>query len=273
MAENLGEALFSRRAMMVGSLAAAAASAARAESSTTAGGADPVIELRQYKINHGRRDDFVALFEREFVDPQESLGVRLVGQFRDADDPDRFTWIREYPTMAGRAGILTEFYTGPTWLAHRIEANSMLDDNDNVLLLKPSQPGLGFPSIERRPHHPSERGEIVATIHYLWKVPTEGFGPFFEGSGRSALARAGARVLGSYVADARPNEFPRLPVRQGDKVFVWFTRVGDMGIYELAMKEFRGTSGARRGLGWLLPDLEERPAQVLRLRSTPRSRL
>ena len=61
----------------------------------------PVIELRQYKIVPGKRDTMIALFEREFVESQEKLGMRLVGQFRDRDDPSRFT--PQAVTYASRA--------------------------------------------------------------------------------------------------------------------------------------------------------------------------
>lgn len=259
----------SRRTVLAGTVAAAAISPAP----TFAADPDPVIELRQYKIVHGRRDAFVALFESAFVEPQEALGMRLVGQFRDMDDPDRFTWIREFPAMAGRAAQLERFYSGPVWQARRGEANPMLDDNDNVLLLKPSASGAGFGPIDRRPRPGGDRGFAVATIHYLWKAPEEGFSPFFESTGRAALHGAGLDVLGSYVGDGRPNLFPRLPVRQGEKLFVWFSRTGSMADYERAVAALRGRAAVKRGPHWLLPDLEERPAQVLRLRSAPRSRL
>src|SRR4029453_13062100 len=96
----------------------------------------PVVELRQYKIVHGQRDWFIALFDREFVETQEAEGIELLGQFRDRTDPDRFTWIRAFPSMEARQKSLTAFYSGSTWLTHRGTANPMLFDNDNVLLLR-----------------------------------------------------------------------------------------------------------------------------------------
>ncbi len=63
------------------------------------------------------------------------------GQFADLDDPDRFVWIRGFDDMAAREKTLSEFYFGPVWQAHRDEANPMLVDNDNVLLMR--NPGVG----------------------------------------------------------------------------------------------------------------------------------
>ena len=96
-----------------------------------------VIELRQYRMKPGRRDALIDLFEREFVESQEAHGMSLVGQFRDLDAPDRFVWMRGFTDMESRKTALEGFYGGPIWQAHREAANATLDDNDDVLLLKP----------------------------------------------------------------------------------------------------------------------------------------
>src|SRR4051812_3912762 len=72
-----------------------------------------VLELRQYTLHPGRRDELVALFEREFVETQEAAGIRLLGSFHDLDAPDRFVWLRGFPDMAARADALGAFYGGP----------------------------------------------------------------------------------------------------------------------------------------------------------------
>lgn len=212
-----------------------------------------VLELRQYKIVPGRRDAMIDVFERWFVESQEAEGMHLVGQFRDRDDANRFTWIREFADMETREQGLNAFYFGPVWQAHRDEANPLLLDNDNVLLLKPLTLELAFADTERR-EAPGPAELVVATIRYLWKDPAEGFGQLFA----QRVAAAGLPTLGVYVPETRENTFPRLPVRQHEKVLVWFTRADHQA--------------------WLaadpdLVDAQERPAQVLRLDPTLRSRL
>jgi quinol monooxygenase YgiN len=222
---------------------------------------DTVLELRQYKIVPGRREDLIGVFERWFIESQEATGMRLVGQFRDRDDPNRFTWIRTFPDMAVRERALNAFYFGPVWQAHRDEANPLLEDNDNVLLLKPLAPQLAF----AEPEAPAPSGEapepagfVVATILYLWKDPAEGFGQLFAERIAPALRAAGLPVLGAYVPETSENTFPRLPVRQHEKVLVWVTRA-DHQTWLAADPD--------------IADAQERPAQVLRLDPTPRSRL
>ena len=231
-----------------------------------------VLELRQYRIVPGRRDEMIGLFERHFIEGQEATGMRLVGQFRDLDDPNRFTWIRTFQDMPARERSLNVFYYGPVWQAHRGEANPLLFDNDNVLLLKPATSGLAFstPTAPAPAGPPPElAGLVVATIHYLWKDPAEGFTGLFASKLAPELAAAGLPVLGAYVAENAENTFPRLPVRQHEKVLVWFTRVADAATYEAARERLETNSIWRDAIA----DAEERPAQVLRLDPTPRSRL
>ena len=80
-------------------------------------------------------------------------------------------------------------------------------------------------------------------------------------------------VLASYVTESEPNNFPQLPVRQHEKIFVWFTRVADQAAYDRARAWLVGTRAWRAELGPRLDDYEERPAQILRLAPTARSLL
>jgi hypothetical protein len=232
--------------------------------------AEPVLELRQYKIFSGRRERMIEVFDGKLIEGQEEVGMRVLGQFRDLDDPNRFTWMREFPNMEARGRALTEFYTGPVWKAHRGEANPLLEDNDNVLLLRPAAPELTLATSGTRPKlgtEPVSSGLIVATIYYLWKDPAEGFTKFFQTRLMPEFEKAGMPVRGAYVTEPTPNNFPRLPVRQHEKVFVWFTRASDASAHEKAQASVNASVGVE------LADHQERPAQVLRLSPTSRSLL
>src|SRR5438132_9685628 len=84
----------------------------------------PVVELRQYTLHPGKRDILIDLFDREFVESQEALRIKVIGQFRDLDHPDHFVWLRGFRDMTSRAKALTDFYGGPVWKAHREAANA-----------------------------------------------------------------------------------------------------------------------------------------------------
>jgi len=235
-----------------------------------------VVELRQYKIVHGRREEFIPFFEQEFVETQDAAGMPLVGQFRDLNDADRFIWMRSFSDMKDRTRALTDFYTGPVWQAHKARANPMLDDNDNVLLLKPARPGSGLQAPSPRPAPGARitpKSVVVVNIFYLWKDPGEGFTSFFLDEVAPRLAAGGLPVLGAYVTETSENTFPRLPVRQSEKVFVWFTRAADPAHYDSALRRVTTGRDWREAVEAALADYEERSTQTLYLSPTPRSAL
>ena len=159
--------------------------------------AAPMIELRQYTLKPGQRDVLIDLFEREFVETQEAVGMHLVGQFRDLDRPDRFVWIRGFPDMASRAQSLQAFYGGPVWQAHRDAANATMIDSDNVLLLRPVSDGFRIRGASqrrvRRSAQPSARRRVSSRRSTTSMRPSSAaFKKFFDAEIAPELAAAGA---------------------------------------------------------------------------------
>src|SRR2546430_8273696 len=116
----------------------------------------PILELRQYTLHPGARDTLVRLFDRELIETQEAAGMRIVGQFRDRDDPDRFVWVRGFADLASRAEALAAFYGGPAWKAHAREADAPMGDSDGGLVLRAAGAGGWFDP--RDPNRPPARG-------------------------------------------------------------------------------------------------------------------
>jgi hypothetical protein len=216
----------------------------------------PVIELRQYTLKPGQRDVLIDLFEREFVETQEAVGMRLIGQFRNLDRPDHFVWIRGFDDMASRAESLQAFYGGPVWKAHRDAANATMIDSDNVLLLRPLSSNSGFaaPESARAPvgTTPLSSSRILATIYYFDAPVDDGFTHFFDTEIAPALTSAGAHPIARFVTELSENTFPRLPVRSGEHVFVWFARFTD----DAAIHDYETRMAASsRWTGQLAPEL------------------
>jgi hypothetical protein len=188
----------------------------------------PIVELRQYTLHPGQREALITLFDREFVESQEELGMVILGQFRDLDNPDRFVWLRGFETMPGRAEALTSFYNGPVWKANSAAANATMIDVDNVLLLRPASARSGFPApcVERQPASDtkSPASVILATIYYRDHPFDDEFLKFFDSRARPALAEAGAAPLACLQTEYAENTFPALPVRTGEHAFIWFAR-------------------------------------------------
>jgi hypothetical protein len=188
----------------------------------------PVVELRQYTLRPGQREVLVDLFDRELVESQEAVGMAIVGQFRDLDDPDRFVWLRGFASMPARAAALAGFYGGPTWKAHSARANATMIDSDNVLLLRPvtAQSGFPAPAAARLPagHGPAAPSCVLVTLYYGARPFGPAFAGFFDREVRPVLAETGAVPLACLQTEPAENTFPALPVRTGENVFAWLAR-------------------------------------------------
>jgi hypothetical protein len=207
--------MIDRRLFLAGAAGAAIAPAVAAETPALT-----VFELRQYTLKGGTRSAFTSLFAREFVTPQNLVGSHVRAVFRDLDDPDRFVWLRGFADMASRARGLQGFYGGPVWAAHRDTANATMIDSDDVLLLRPAWNGAGLA------HDPAYRADTIppglvdVTVFSLNDAASPALLDFCRDRMTSVLRQAGALTQGWYVTEPSPNNFPRLPVREGENVLV-----------------------------------------------------
>ena len=237
----------------------------------------PIVELRQYTLHPGKRDVLIDLFDREFVESQEALGMKIIGQFRDLDNPNRFVWLRGFRDMPSRAQALKNFYGGPVWKAHREAANATMIDSDNVLLLHPATPTSGFSLANReRPRLRSNetRSELIVATIYYFDAPVEaGFLEFFEKTVNPAAIGSGATVLAYFTTEHSENTFPALPVREGENVFVWFARFNDAAAYERHIAALTQFPRWRDEISKELARCLKRPPEILKLWPTTRSLL
>jgi hypothetical protein len=179
----------------------------------------PIVELRQYRMQPGARDTLIRIFDEHFVEGQERCGMRIIGQFRDLDDPDRFIWLRGFADMASRTRALEAFYGGAVWKAHAAAANATMIDHTDVLLLRPEPGTAGFWFDPRlRPERESPMvagGVVVATIEHLG-------GPTSPDTASAPDGASEADVLARLVTETARNGYPRLPVREDANVRVTF---------------------------------------------------
>ena len=184
-----------------------------------------VFELRRYRLHPGGREPLIRLFDSEFVEPQEALDMRLEGEFRDLDDPDAFVWVRSFADMEARTKALGSFYSSAIWKKHGPAANETMLNSDNVLLLKPIggvQPFSRNLSRKQEAEQLKAGGLIIANICSLAPRTEDEFARFFIREALPVLQDAGARVDAVFVTERSVNGFPRLPVREGETVLVWF---------------------------------------------------
>ncbi len=235
-----------------------------------------VVELRQYTLHPGQRATLIELFDREFVETLEAADMTVIAQFRDLDRPDHFVWLRGFAGMAQRAAALAAFYGGPAWVAHRDAANATMIDSDDVLLLRPARPGGGLP-FAGSPRAPVGATRVLPDVIVAQVCPLQAAGgagvtEHFDRRVAPLLERAGADIAGRYLTEASPNTFPRLPVREGENVFVWWARFADAAAHLRWQQRLAADAGWRDDV---LPEWSRLLAgapQVLRLAPTARSR-
>ena len=244
--------------------------------SATATAEDTIFELRQYVLHPGQRDTLVDVFDDNFVEGQEAAGIRIIGQYRDLGDPDRFVWLRSFPDMESRKVSLTKLYTGPIWKAHGRVASGTMVDADNVLLLRPLRPDTTFaPSTIKLPP-PGTRGPgkgvLVASIVYVERKTPSEFGEFFAKELKPHWEAAGASVIAQMVSDHSPNTYPNLPVREKETAFVWFSLFADQAAVDKHQRALVQSMEWRKVAGQLTTWTHHK-IETLRLEPTARSRL
>lgn len=231
-----------------------------------------LVELRRYTLHPGRRDTLIDLFDRELVETQEAVGMRVIGQFRDLDDDQRFIWLRGFDDMARRRAGLEAFYGGPVWQAHRDAANATMVDSDDVFLLRPAWPGAGIDAPSSRAATGATTpppGLLDASVFPLRAPASDDLLAVCREVLSPVLRQGGARRIGWYVSETRPNDFARLPVREGEPVLMGLALFDNLAAFDTFARSGAWARDAQPALApWLV-----RSAESHRLVPTARSAL
>jgi hypothetical protein len=173
-----------------------------------------IVELRDYTHYPGTRETLIDLFEHQFFEPQEAVGMSVLAAFRDVDRPDRFVWLRGFDDMPSRERALRAFYDEhPVWLAHRDAANATLIDSDNVLLLETA---------------------VVLAANGARNARYDLTICSFDSCIERELARS-FPMPGTFTSAHYRNTYPRLPVHEDEHTFVWLTAERDGAMHEEAL--------------------------------------
>ena len=93
-----------------------------------------IVEVRSYRIKPGRRAEFVQLFETRAIPALRSYGMKVLGPLLDVENPNKFVWLRSFPSLDERDRMKDAFYGSELWL-NELEAIAMplLDSYDVIL--------------------------------------------------------------------------------------------------------------------------------------------
>jgi hypothetical protein len=215
-----------------------------------------IIELRNYLLQEGVTRDFIRHFEERFLFSQREEGMHALGQFAVEGQPDRFVWIRGFDSLETRARALSAFYGGPCWQAHGPAANEMMREFHHVHLLRPLAPGVGRASLtggqslENRAAEPAgalppDAGVVAVDFYRALPGALGRLVRRFEQRLEPARLLHGRQILGYWIAELAPNDFPRLPVIQDPSLLVTLSAYRDREHYAALRAETAGDGALR----------------------------
>ena len=93
-----------------------------------------IVEVRSYRIVPGRREEFIRLFESRAVPALRAHGMKVLGPLIDVENPNKFVWLRSFPSLEERDRLKKAFYEGDLW-KNELEALAMpmLESYDVIL--------------------------------------------------------------------------------------------------------------------------------------------
>jgi NIPSNAP len=102
-----------------------------------------IVEVRSYRIKPGRREEFIDFFEKRSIPALRSHGMKVLGPLLDLENPNKFVWLRIFPSLEERDRMKDAFYGGDLW-KNELEdiAMPMLESYDVILC--ETSPGCVF---------------------------------------------------------------------------------------------------------------------------------
>jgi heme-degrading monooxygenase HmoA len=74
-----------------------------------------IVEVRSYRITPGKRDEFIEVFKKRSIPGLQSHGMKVVGPMIDLENPNKFVFLRGFPSMEDVQPMKDAFYGGKLW--------------------------------------------------------------------------------------------------------------------------------------------------------------
>lgn len=75
------------------------------------------VEVCTYRVRAGHRAEFLQLFETKAVPAIRAHGIRVLGPLTDVENPNRFVWLRSFPSKEERDRMNRAFHHSAVWVA------------------------------------------------------------------------------------------------------------------------------------------------------------
>ena len=74
-----------------------------------------IVEVRSYRIKPGRRAEFIEFFETRAIPAQRTHGIQILGPLVDLENPNKFVFLRSFPSLDERDRMKDAFYESDLW--------------------------------------------------------------------------------------------------------------------------------------------------------------
>jgi quinol monooxygenase YgiN len=74
------------------------------------------VEVCTYRVKAGRRSEFLRFFETQAVPVIRAHGIRVLGPLVDLENPNRFVWLRSFPSEEERDRMKSAFHHSAAWV-------------------------------------------------------------------------------------------------------------------------------------------------------------
>jgi quinol monooxygenase YgiN len=75
-----------------------------------------IVEVCTYRVKAGRRSEFLKFFETQAVPAIRAHGIRVLGPLTDLENPNRFVWLRSFPSPGERDRMHYAFHHSAVWV-------------------------------------------------------------------------------------------------------------------------------------------------------------
>jgi NIPSNAP len=102
-----------------------------------------IVEVRSYRIKPGCRQKFIEFFETRAVPALRTHGMKVLGPLLDLENPNKFVWLRCFPSLEEREQMRDAFYGGEMWKTELESIAMPMLESYDVILCETS-PGCVF---------------------------------------------------------------------------------------------------------------------------------
>ena len=75
-----------------------------------------IVEVCTYRVKAGRRSEFIKHFEAQAVPAIRACGIRVLGPLVDRENPNKFVWLRSFPSQEERDRMYYAFHHSAVWV-------------------------------------------------------------------------------------------------------------------------------------------------------------